>query len=66
MVSSLQLDDSLIEQALRIGGYATVEETVTAALIEYVERRKQTRIRDLFGHVDYARGYDYKKQRQRR
>jgi hypothetical protein len=38
---------------------------VTEALREYVQRRKQARILDLFGKVDFDPKYDYKKQRRR-
>ena len=39
--------------------------TVTEALQEYIGRRKQARIADLFGTIDYDPKYDYKKQRRR-
>jgi len=39
---------------------------VTEALEEYIARRKQARIADLFGTIDYDPAYDYKKQRRRR
>ena len=66
MATNLALDDRLLEEALRIGGRATKKETVTEALQEYINRRKQAAVRDLFGTVDYDPKYDYKKQRRRR
>ena len=66
MATNLALDDRLLEEALRIGGRATKRETVTEALQEYINRRKQAGVRDLFGTVDYDPKYDYKKQRRRR
>ena len=66
MATNLALDERLLEEALRIGGRATKKETVTEALQEYISRRKQAAVRDLFGTVDYDRNYDYKKQRRRR
>jgi len=39
---------------------------VTQALKEYIQHRKQMRILDLFGKIDFADGYDYKAQRARR
>jgi hypothetical protein len=65
MATNLALDDRLLEEALRVGGRRTKKETVTEALVEFIQRRKQTRIRDLFGTVDYDPKYDYKKQRRR-
>lgn len=66
MATNLALDDRLLEEALRVGGRATKKETVTEALQEYINRRKQAAVRDLFGTVDYDPKYDYKKQRRRR
>ena len=66
MATNLALDDRLLEEALRIGGRATKRETVTEALQEYINRRKQAAVVTLFGSVDYDPKYDYKKQRRRR
>ena len=66
MATNLALDDRLLEEALRIGGRATKKDTVTEALQEYISRRKQARVLELFGSVDYDPKYDYKKQRRRR
>lgn len=66
MATNLALDDRLLDEALRIGGKATKKETVTEALKEYIDRRKQAAVLDLFRSVDYDSKYDYKKQRRRR
>ena len=66
MASNLALDQQLLEEALKIGGKATKTETVTEALQEYIGRRKQARIAELFGTIDYDPKYDYKQQRRRR
>jgi len=66
MATNLALDDRLLDEALRIGGRATKRETVTEALQEYINRRKQAAVLELFGSVDYDPKYDYKKQRRRR
>lgn len=66
MATNLALDDELLEEALRIGGRATKKDTVTEALQEYIDRRKQARLVELFGTIDYDPAYDYKKQRRRR
>jgi len=65
MATNLALDDKLIEEARRIGGHTTKKDAVTAALDEYIRRRKQQEIVNLFGTVEYARGYDYKANRRR-
>ncbi len=66
MATNLALDDRLLDEALRIGGKPTKKDTVTEALQEYIARRKQARIVDLFGTVEYDPAYDYKKQRGRK
>lgn len=66
MATNLALDDRLLDEALKIGGRATKKDTVTEALREYISRRKQARVTDLFGTIDYDPRYNYKKQRGRR
>jgi Arc/MetJ family transcription regulator len=63
MATNLAIDDKLIEEAKRIGRHKTKKEAVTAALDEYIRRRKQMRILRLFGTIDYDENYDYKKTR---
>lgn len=65
MATNLAIDDRLLEEALRVGGLRTKKDTVTQALQEYVERRKQARILELFGKVEFDSKYDYKRQRRR-
>ncbi len=65
MPTNLAIDDRLLEEALRLGNHRTKRATVNAALKEYVERRRQMTVLDLFGQMDYDPGYDYKKQRNR-
>ena len=66
MATNLALDDRLLDEAVRVGGKRTKKETVTEALVEYIQRRRQARVADLFGTVDYDPKYDYKRQRRRR
>lgn len=66
MATNLALDDELIEEARRLGGEKTKKAAVTQALVEYVQRRRQARVLDLFGQVEFTPGYDYKRQRRRK
>ena len=66
MATNLALDDRLIEEARRVGRHKTKREAVSAALAEYVKRRKQLRILDVFGTVDFDPKYDYKAERSRK
>jgi Arc/MetJ family transcription regulator len=65
MPTNLALDDKLIEEARKIGHHKTKKEAVTAALSEYVSRRKRLRILSLFGTVDFDPSYDYKAERRK-
>ena len=64
MATNLAIDDSLIEEARMLGKKKTKKAVVTEALEEYIQRRKQKDILNIFGKVDYDQDYDYKKQRQ--
>ena len=65
MTTNLVLDSSLLAEAMRIGGHGSERETVTEALQEYIRRRRQREIFELFGNVDYDAAYDYKALRNR-
>jgi Arc/MetJ family transcription regulator len=66
MPTNLALDDGLIEEARTVGGHKTKKAAVTAALAEYVQRRKQMGIFKLAGAIDYNSAYDYKARRWRK
>ena len=66
MATNLAIDNELIENAKRIGKHKTKKEAVTAALEEYIQRRRQLEILDLFGKIDYDPDYDYKRGRRKR
>ena len=66
MATNLAIDDRLLNEALKVGGHRTKKATVTEALEEYVRRRKQMSIIELFGKIDFDPDYDYKKQRRRK
>ena len=64
MATNLAIDDRLIEQAQLVGKHKTKKAVVTEALEEYIQRRKQKNILELFNKIDYENDYDYKKQRK--
>jgi Arc/MetJ family transcription regulator len=65
MPTNLAIDDRLIEEARKIGHHSTKKEAVTAALDEYIRRRKQMQILDLFDAVDFRQDYNHKANRRR-
>ena len=66
MATNLAIDDRLLDEALRVGGHRTKKATVTEALREYIEYRRQLKIVDIFGAIEWDPDYDYKKQRRRK
>jgi Arc/MetJ family transcription regulator len=65
MATNLDIDQELLDEALRIGGNRTKKATVEQALQEYIQRRKQQKILKLFGKIEYDPSYNYKEQRRR-
>lgn len=63
MATNLALDPSLVEEALRVSGKRTKREAVTEALVEYVARRAQADVVELFGTLEWDESYDYKADR---
>lgn len=66
MATNLSLDPKLIERALELSGERTKAAVVTRALEEFVARRKQKRLLDLFGQLEWDISYDYKAGRSRK
>ena len=66
MATNLALDPDLLERALAVSGEPTKKAAVTKALREFIARREQRRVRELFGKLDWDPRYDYKTGRSRR
>lgn len=66
MATNLSIDPKLIERALSVSGERTKKAAVTKALQEYIARREQKRLAELFGKLEWETEYDYKQDRTRR
>jgi hypothetical protein len=66
MATNLSLDPELLEKALSVSGEATKKAAVTKALKEFIARREQKRMSELFGKLDWDLDYDYKASRSRK
>lgn len=66
MATNLAIDDGLLVEAQGISGLKTKKDTVNLALKEFIQRRKQAEIVELFGKIEYAEDYNYKKMRSRK
>lgn len=65
MATNLALDPGLLEQVLELSGEQTKKAAVTLALKEFIARREQRRLAELFGKLDWDPSYDYKAERSR-
>jgi hypothetical protein len=66
MATNLSIDPELIERALELSGERTKKAAVTKALEEFIARRQQKRVLELFGRLEWDAAYDYKAERQRK
>ncbi len=64
MPTDLDIDKSLIHQALKLGHFKNQSEVVNTALREFINKRKQLEIIELFGKFDPDIDYDYKQGRK--
>ena len=52
------IDIELLKSAQEVGGFKTQRETVNEALKEFILKREQKGIVELFGTIDYQDDYD--------
>lgn len=65
MATNLAIDPELLERALEVSGEKTKTAAVTVALREFLARREQAGILELFGALEWDATYDYKHERSR-
>lgn len=66
MATNLALDPELLDRAFQVSGEATKKAAVTRALQEFIARREQRRVAELFGKLDWDTTFDYKAARSRK
>ena len=66
MATNLSIDPKLIDSALKLSGEKTKRAAVTLALEEFIARRRQKRVLDLLGQLEWDKDFDYKAERTRR
>ena len=64
MRTNVVLDESLVDEALKLSNAKTKRELIHKALKEFVENRKRLNLLDLSGKIKFAEGYDYKGMRE--
>lgn len=65
MATNLALDQVLLERAFLLSGESTKKAAVKRALQEFIARREQKRVAELFGKLDWDASFDYKAERSR-
>ena len=65
MATNLSIDPDLLDRALEVGGERTKKATVTKALEEFIARRRQRRLLELMGSLEWDEAFDYKAERTR-
>lgn len=66
MKITLNLDDTLVNEALQLTNVATQEELINLALQELVRSRRRKNLLDLAGQIQFAKDFDYKALRETR
>jgi Arc/MetJ family transcription regulator len=65
MATNLSLDSDLIDRVLKVSGERTKKAAVTRALEEFIALRRQKRIVELMGRLEWDSSFDYKAERSR-
>jgi hypothetical protein len=65
MATNLSLDPDLIDRAVKLSGEKTKKAAVTRALEEFIARRKQKRLVELMGKLEWDTSFDHKAERSR-
>jgi hypothetical protein len=65
MATNLSIDPRLLERALAVSGERTKKAAVTRALEEFIARREQKKMIELFGSLEWDPAYDHKAERER-
>ena len=65
MRTNIVIDDSLMEEAMRLSGAKTKRDAVHKALEEFIEGLKRRDLKEIMGKIEFAPGYNYKTLRRR-
>jgi len=63
---NLDIDETLLKEALRLSKANSKKELINEALREFVLSRKRLDLRELKGKISFRKDYNYKELRERR
>ena len=66
MATNLLIDEALLSEAKKLGGFKTKRETVNRALQQFIQQRRQREILSLRGLIEFDPQYDHKAARRKR
>ena len=66
MNTNIDIDRQLLDEAMRLGERKTKKAVVNEALAQYVRVKKQQKILELAGTIDFDPDFDYKAARRAR
>jgi len=66
MKTSIELNEELVKEALRLTNLQTEQELIDFALAELIRHRKKRNLLDLSGQIKFSEDYDYKALRENR
>lgn len=64
MKTSIELNEELVKEALRLTKFQTEKELIDFALQELIRTRKKRNLLDLSGQIEFSTDYDYKALRE--
>ncbi|MCT7954859.1 type II toxin-antitoxin system VapB family antitoxin [Laspinema palackyanum] len=66
MKNPIELNEELVEEALRLTNIQTEQELINFALAELIRNRKKRNLLELSGQIQFSTNYDYKSLRENR
>jgi hypothetical protein len=64
-MATVSINSDLLERVLEVSGERTKKAAVTKAVEEFIARRRQQRVLELMGKLEWDRDFDYKAERSR-
>jgi len=65
MATNLSIDPALLAKAFELSGEKSKKAAVNKALEEFIARREQLKLREMFGQLEWSADFDYKRERSR-
>ncbi|WP_204103952.1 MULTISPECIES: type II toxin-antitoxin system VapB family antitoxin [Spirulina sp. CCY15215] len=66
MITQIELNPKLVQEALQLTQLTTEQELINFALQELIRTRKKRNLLDLSGQIKFSTTYDYKALRENR